>query len=224
VPGPPKLEVDVYRGCVVHRVRDPRSTFGAAGVEAGMELIDVNGRDVTDLPFDDIVAQVFATHYQATQESETVRAFLRLRFRRARHPEDGGGDDDDEGDDGDEGDHQQASDRRGDDGDDGDYDDDDDGGGGDDDDDGGQQQQQNKQQRQKQQVQRQQQRQLQRQQQLGHAPLVKLLEFEEFVSVCSILSPMASMEEKAAFVARLLDEDNDGYVSYENAFRFLKVP
>ena len=53
--------------------------------------------------------------------------------------------------------------------------------------------------------------------------LVKLVEFEEFVGLCSILSPMASPQEKAAFLARVIDADNDGYVSYDNAFALLKA-
>ena len=137
---------------------------------SGMELIEVNGRDVTDLPFDDITAQVFKTHYFATAESET-KAVLRLRFRAAGLPPVGSPANANANANANSSPNSKSNHHH----------------------------------------------------HHHHQPMVKLAEFEEFVGLCSVLGPLASAQEKAAFVARLVDEDNDGYVSYENAFALLKA-
>lgn len=145
-PKPPK-SFTAYKGCVVHRINDPNSTFARKGIAPGMELIEVNGRDVRDLPFDDVAAQIFSTHY-FTSNDAAVNSVLRLRFRSITYPSPAINEED--------------------------------------------------------------QRAFVKPAQLQMA---KLVEFEEFVGLCSIFSPMASAQEKAAWVARVVDEDNDGYIS-----------
>jgi len=155
-PQPPQKKITCYKGCIVHRVNDEHSTFALQGVKPGMELFEINGRDVTDLPFDDIVAQVFSVHYFTSSES-SLSSVLRLKFRSIHYEDDMHEDE------------------------------------------------------------------VHDTEQSFTKPMVKLVEFEEFIGLSSILSLMASPQEKAAFLARVVDEENDGYISYENAFAFLKA-